>query len=728
MNKKQNIVPNVVRGGIAIPLGRNYYYMKGRKHKNGGIDIGENPKTGIEVEDGEVMHVAKNEVKVFSAQPFLNGESPAKKVMGGEDPNKIFKQQEDYKDRNHLNDDGTKKGRSNKAQMGTKKESTNPIFNPFTKSWHRVNKGNEIYLPSTIKYKKPFGYTMYSKDGFAINYNEDGKEINRRKGTQTPSITGKSRNVREQKYFDIDTEYTDSVKVISKRYGLNPNLVASRLAREGIDGNIERYNVSGGKALITNDYHVNNISGKYWGLDDFYSNIKDEKTKLIEPWVGFYDDSFINEKGRKTETAVFNKWSDIISATAAELKGRRDRLKKSYPNISKEQLDALTSGSFNLGEQGVKNHIRKHGVQSVYNKYKPFIELKDNNKITNKENAKTNKKKFGGEDKINTNKMYSVTSNGKTNWYSVPSTGERTKARYGLTEDEESLIINRNKPQYSYLDVTKEDVDAPKPKPTTIKVNDIVGDNEKYITSNNNSKYSLKDYWTDNKENITLNGIGLASNLIGNLISYGVTSRAINKMQAPIKPTTPIQKRANKLKTKININPQLSKMTEGVSAYERNVDNNTASSQVALARKQRARNNAILMANELYADKENKETELINKDRLNQQTVANDNVDSYNAYLDKLNQYENAKVAFENDRIAKRLENKINTVNNVNAAIQNVIGNLLRSRSENQTKTASILANPNVPAEILYEQGLISKKTYDAYRKAYKLKKKNNQD
>ena len=88
--------PNIVRGGVAIPIPnkKNYYYMKGRKHEQGGIDIGKNPRTGLEVEDGEVMHISPTEVKVFSSVPFLNGESPAEKVMKGNNPNKVFNAQE----------------------------------------------------------------------------------------------------------------------------------------------------------------------------------------------------------------------------------------------------------------------------------------------------------------------------------------------------------------------------------------------------------------------------------------------------------------------------------------------------------------------------------------------------------------------------------------------------------------------------------------------------------
>lgn len=114
-------IPNVVAGGIAQPLGNNFFYMNGRKHNQGGIDIGPSDKTGIEVEDGEVVETNGNELKVYSAQPIINGVSPAKLVMGGANPNKVFKAQEDFKDRNGINDDGTK------AKYG--KEKYVPITN-----------------------------------------------------------------------------------------------------------------------------------------------------------------------------------------------------------------------------------------------------------------------------------------------------------------------------------------------------------------------------------------------------------------------------------------------------------------------------------------------------------------------------------------------------------------------------------------------------------------------
>lgn len=103
--------PKVVRGGRATHIKGNLYYMSGRKHEAGGIDIGKNPRTGLEVEDGEVVQTDSNGLKVFSAQPILNGNSPAKLVMGGANPAKVFNAQERFKEVNGINDDGTKKKR-----------------------------------------------------------------------------------------------------------------------------------------------------------------------------------------------------------------------------------------------------------------------------------------------------------------------------------------------------------------------------------------------------------------------------------------------------------------------------------------------------------------------------------------------------------------------------------------------------------------------------------------
>ena len=104
----RTLVPNVTSGGIAMPIGRNMYYMRGKKHKDGGIVIG-NKTNGLEVEDGEVVKLDNDGTKVYSSMPLLNGNSPAQLVLNGFQPNKVFNAQERYKDNVGLKDDGTTK-------------------------------------------------------------------------------------------------------------------------------------------------------------------------------------------------------------------------------------------------------------------------------------------------------------------------------------------------------------------------------------------------------------------------------------------------------------------------------------------------------------------------------------------------------------------------------------------------------------------------------------------
>lgn len=258
----------------------------------------------------------------------------------------------------------------------------NPIFNPYYKKWFRSGKQLKK------RYEKPFGYTEYTNDGFAVNYNNNGHELSRKKGTQTPYISG-SRNKQEQKYFDIDKEYTDSVKAISKRYGLNPNLVASRLSREGIDAAVKMYNESGGRKLLSHnvgehigyDYipkyglvktHDDFLGGPLWGLDWLHDDIQRGDVKIKEPNFTYEDAKFTNEHGTPTNTGMFTKWNDVISATAAELASRRDAMKQAFPNANDLQLDAAASGAFNLGIPTAK----QKGLNYLVKNYKPFINLK----------------------------------------------------------------------------------------------------------------------------------------------------------------------------------------------------------------------------------------------------------------------------------------------------------------------------------------------------------------
>lgn len=117
---RKGTAPLIAEGGTAIPIKKDSFLLKGRKHNTGGIIIGKG-KNSIEAEGDEVVQITPKQLKVFSAQPILNGNSPAELVQKGAEPSKVFNAQESFKDRNGLNDDGTKKKRNMRTITGKKK-------------------------------------------------------------------------------------------------------------------------------------------------------------------------------------------------------------------------------------------------------------------------------------------------------------------------------------------------------------------------------------------------------------------------------------------------------------------------------------------------------------------------------------------------------------------------------------------------------------------------------
>jgi hypothetical protein len=601
--KKYILNPKVVRGGKAIPLGNNFYYMQGKKHEQGGIDLGADDKNGLEVEGGEVVHTSKNSIKVFSAVPMLNGKSPAEKIINGENANKVFKEQEEFKDRNNFNDDGSKKYQ---------------------------NGGKRRYI-------------------------------------------GGSTNEARQKYFDTDKELTDSVKVIAKRYNINPNLLASRMAKEGpIDKAINYYNDTNGK------FDRREVHGSDWGLDDTGNNLNEGIITLKEPYLSYYDEEFFNEKGREVNSVYSPNWNFGISATAAELEYRRNEMKKRFPNLSDEQLDAAASAAFNRGIYGATKYI-KQGKD--LNEYSPFINIK----------------KMGGQ--VKKNIFVELNVGGKKKLVPASSfTGERQKALMGINEDIDYI----NTPKYKGI-IEEASITNPRLSPNNVykQLTKAAGTDDALkikklnnIPNNINNKFSPA---AGHFNEITLGDIiGGVTNTIGSITNYNSNRRTLNNMKYS---SAPIPIQAKKLKTRFNINPQLDKIREYLKATNRDIDANTASSRVALARKGIARTNALLQTNNLYATKENAETQLLNQDNMNQQNVAARNVEMYNRWRE-------GKSNFDNMLLEKRAENTSDLIRGLTTTVQDIIGGVEQRRNINNTLSTIAAANPNVTAEILKDLGV----------------------
>lgn len=722
--------PNIVRGGVAIPIPnkKNYYYMKGRKHEQGGIDIGKNPRTGLEVEDGEVMHISPTEVKVFSSVPFLNGESPAEKVIKGNNPNKVFNAQERYKDVNNINDDGTKnnRNRKNKSRYGTKKNGfekireiqgltnnvstlENPIISPdYTPNYDNTEVGkliNHSENPDSIEFDR-INRRWYAPKGKGFDKDNFGMGVDRYTGGNISDKIKKDSKGRE--YITEEDERDLRFKRIKS---------ANQSAKRRINFIRKYYNDEGNvtetkEALVTNLIY-NRGSGKTARV---YFNPEDEKyVPMQRAIIGGTDDEVREEINKiYREAGLANRDSLVNNFYKKRNKKRMGGLSRSkdygskskpYPKVDKKDFAGKNRSYPIPTKSDAIDALRLAGLHGrddiktkVYNKY-PELRKRAKN---------------GG--------VYTVTSNGKTSLRMIPSTGKRIKFKNGGIEDIEK-IVTLNPEVYS---LGLEDELANKINQPIINYSNPV-EKIKYDILDTKGRFNPTtgvDLNTkrkhDNKQDImnkrTYNslisdGIGIASNIVGSIIGYNANKKALEKMKYTKAPVNLIP---SKLKTSININPQLDTIRDQQQAYERQIDANTASSRVALGRKQLGRLNTIKLLNHLYGNKENIETELINRDKLNQQAVANQNITNYNTWKEKKN-------AFENAIIEKQSENTIGLINSINAGVQNAIGNFEKRLAAENNIRAIAAANPNVNPIILKALGVrgITNDMIESWLRAY---------
>lgn len=643
-------IPNVVAGGIAQPLGNNFFYMNGRKHSQGGIDIGPSDKTGIEVEDGEVVETNGNELKVYSAQPIINGVSPAKLVMGGANPDKVFKAQEDFKDRNGINDDGTK------AKYG-KEIAKNGITDDELKEYieskgiHTEHKKyNVITSEKLVKSSRNEG-NPYQHFIFTGDVGKQGLEVIDIVDVNSDKFKGipYTRN-----HFG---KYTKGYSRKSRKLGgknmivsISGNVKNGLIHSPSSTGGLRDKFAVGGKRI--------NRHGRTWEYDEQIGAYVPITNRTISRTSAYP----INKSARG-ETIVGSdytfrngKWSKNNNVNTNTNKPNIDNGNRRPQYYAERRLPLFEDGA------GITSGLVRAGWSHGNNK---GISTNNTNIPSLSETKSSGKTPRGGRSKSSQSTQ------------SVP------------TKTPPIAVYNRNLPK----------VEAN--IPTTLPVSTSTP--AKGTTSSDGKGQGRF------KNITTADWIGLGSNVAGSLASYFASRRAINKMRGPSQPTLIS---ANKLKTKYNINPQLDRIREDKFEAYRDIDSNTASSRVSLARKQRVRNAAGQAANELYGNKENIETNLINQDRRNQQNVRQFNAQQYNQYIDR-------KAAFDNGIREAKVTNINNLFSGINAGIQDMISRYENRKALNNTIGAMRASAPNVDDRIMRDAGV----DYDEFiiRKRRKL-------
>lgn len=723
-------IPNVVAGGIAQPLGNNFFYMNGRKHSQGGIDIGPSDKTGIEVEGGEVVETNGNELKVYSAQPIINGVSPAKLVMGGANPDKVFKAQEDFKDRNRINDDGTK-----------------------------YKEGGKIYqVPDEYKRQIAESGSIIIGGYPTIAGNRNYKFI---KGLTKASRIGRTAtnfiNLGRQKIYDL------------------ANKIDNTWINQGIK---EVYRTTIGKhgsnLPRTIDYiNKNNINENKKAMGGL-SRDKDYGSKK-KPYPSVAKKDFA---GEHRSYPIPTKADAIDALRLAGLHGRNDvkaKVYNKYPELRKKGNVGLVvsiNGNVKNGlihspssTGGLRdkfavggNRINRHGRTWEYDeKIGAYVPI--TNRTISRTSAYPINKSARGETVVGSDYTFrngrwskNNTTNTNTNKSNIDNGNRRpqyyAERRLPLFEDGAGITsglvragwshgnnkgVSMNNTNIPSLSATKSSGKTPrrgrskssqstqsiptKTPPTAVynrnlpKVEANIPTTLPVSTSTPAKGTTSSDGKGQGKfKNLTTaDWIGLGSNVAGSLASYFASRRAINKMRGPGQPTLIS---ANKLKTKYNINPQLDRIREDKFEAYRDIDSNTASSRVSLARKQRVRNAAGQAVNELYGNKENIETNLINQDRRNQQSVRQFNAQQYNQYIDR-------KTAFDNGIREAKVTNINNLFSGINAGIQDMISRYENRKALNNTIGAMRASAPNVDDRIMRDAGV----DYDEFiiRKRRKL-------
>lgn len=643
-------IPNVVAGGIAQPLGNNFFYMNGRKHSQGGIDIGPSDKTGIEVEDGEVVETNGNELKVYSAQPILNGASPAKLVMSGANPDKVFKAQEDFKDRNRINDDGTKaKYGKEIAKNGITDDELKEYIeskgiHPEHKKYNVIT--SEKLVKSSRNKGNPYQHFIFTgdvgKQGLDV---VDIKDVN---SEEFKHIFNTRQHVGQYSkgYSRKSRKFGGKDMIVSISGNVKNGLIHSPSSTGGLR---DKFAVGGNRI---------NRHGRTWEYDEqigAYVPITNRTINRISAYP-------INKSARG-ETIIGSdytfrngRWSKNNNVNTNTNKPNIDNGNRRPQYYAERRLPLFEDGA------GITSGLVRAGWSHGNNK---GVSMNNTNIPSLSETKSNGKTPRGGRSKSNQSTQ------------SVP------------TKTPPIAVYNRNLPK----------VEAS--IPTTLPVS----------TSTPAKGTTSSDGKGQGKfKNLTIaDWIGLGSNVAGSLASYFASRRAINKMRGPGQPTLIS---ANKLKTKYNINPQLDRIREDKFEAYRDIDSNTASSRVSLARKQRVRNAAGQAANELYGNKENIETNLINQDRRNQQSVRQFNAQQYNQYIDR-------KAAFDNGIREAKVTNINNLFSGINAGIQDMISRYENRKALNNTIGAMRASAPNVDDRIMRDAGV----DYDEFiiRKRRKL-------
>lgn len=648
------IKPNVVRGGKATNIGGNLYYMNGRKHSQGGIDIGKNPKTGLEVEDGEIVETRPDSLRVFSAQPIINGNSPAKLVMGGANPDKVFQAQETFKDVNGINDDGSKKRMGGKVkirrrtnteideELGLVPNKNRKAAGGFvTVNGNVIDKlvGDVPFPPSPTggRKKAALGTDKRDKDYVVMN-------------GQLYQVTNDEFG--ETAYLPVDERTPNSRLLDGRRAAARKSDRQVRAAaKRDAKASVANSSIPKGNNFIEPfnpvQYRATGNSAGSRSKNNSGSN------RGFTVRRGSYDTRYPDASSYARDAAAQRK--QVTDAASRDAKGARTDFRNML------EVPEFTPGTYSGGNRNAGTRSTNSAPQT---------------RVTPIEEAPA------------------TTAATKT---SKPATSSAPRRRSGSSKSTKApaTATPTAAPKFASLDSMMQGLPTlSRNTPTTIPTRTVDGASTNAgvpdTISSPRKRLALFDKLDTNDI------IGLGANLAGTIASGINTRKALNKMEAPPQPNPVI---ASNLKTDFNISPQLGEIEENARRMATDINANTSSSRTRLQRLQRTRNQAQNSKNSLRGQKENIETRLINQDRLNKQGVRATNVAA-------MNYWQNRSAAFRNSIREQKASSLNNVFSGINAGLQDMLSRIENRRNYNNTLGIYDATHPNVDRRLFTSKGV----------------------
>ena len=645
--------PKVVNGGKAVDIGNNLYYMNGRKHSQGGIDIGKNPKTGLEVEDGEIVETRPDSLRVFSAQPIINGNSPAKLVMGGANPDKVFQAQETFKDVNGINDDGSKKRMGGKVKIRRRTNAEIDEELGLVPNKNRKAAGGFVTVNGNVIDKLvgdvPFPSPTGGRKKAALGTDKRDKDYVVMNG-QLYQITNDEFG--ETAYLPIDDDVPNS-RLLDGRGAAarKSDRQVQAAAKRDAKASVANSSIPKGNNFIEPfnpvQYRATGNSAGSRSKNNSGSN------RGFTVRRGSYDTRYPDASSYARDAAAQRK--QVTDAASRDAKGARTDFRNML------EVPEFTPGTYSGGNRNTGTRSTNSAPQT---------------RVTPIEEAPA------------------TTAATKT---SKPATSSAPRRRRGSSKSTKAAATATPTaaPKFASLDSMMQGLPTlSRNTPTTIPTRTVDGASTNAgvpdTISSPRKRLALFDKLDTNDI------IGLGANLAGTIASGINTRKALNKMEAPPQPNPVI---ASNLKTDFNISPQLGEIEENARRMVTDINANTSSSRTRLQRLQRTRNQAQNYKNSLRGQKENIETQLINQDRLNKQGVRATNVAA-------MNDWQNRSAAFRNSIREQKASSLNNVFNGINVGLQDMLSRIENRRNYNNTLGIYDATHPNVDRRLFTSKGV----------------------